>query len=139
LAAGLYLPMLRSEQCGHILVAVDTSGSIDDVTLSQFAAEINAIMNEAQPERITVVYCDARVQHVDTFYRGDIVTLTMHGGGGTDFRPVFDHVAAMDESPIAIVYLTDLEGTFPSGSEVPTLWVATSSKVAPFGETVNIQ
>ena len=58
IARGLYLPSLRSENLGPVVVAVDTSGSIDDATLAAFAAEITAILEEAAPEAIHVVYCD---------------------------------------------------------------------------------
>jgi hypothetical protein len=62
IARGLYLPSLRSETLGPVVVAVDTSGSIDDATLAAFAAEITAILDEAAPEAVQVVYCDAGVR-----------------------------------------------------------------------------
>lgn len=50
------------------------------------------------------------------------------GGGGTDFRPFFRHVAAELE-PLAatiLVYLTDGEGTFPEQPpSSPALWIVT--------------
>ena len=63
IARGLYLPSLRSENLGPVVVAVDTSGSIDDATLAAFSAETTAILDEAAPEAIHVVYCDAEVRH----------------------------------------------------------------------------
>jgi predicted metal-dependent peptidase len=44
---------------GEIVVAVDTSGSIGRLDLERFAGGISAISEEAQPEAIHVVYCDA--------------------------------------------------------------------------------
>src|SRR5208282_5738727 len=46
IARGLYLPSLRSETLGPVVVGVDTSGSIDDATLAAFAAEISAILED---------------------------------------------------------------------------------------------
>lgn len=138
LARGLYLPALRSESMGRIAIAVDTSGSVDDVQLSQFSAEINAIAAELKPEAIDVLYCDRRINRRETFEAGDVVTLKPCGGGGTDFRPVFEALEA-DDAPACLVYLTDLDGPFPSEAPAyPVLWAATSHDVAPFGETVRM-
>lgn len=140
LPMGLYLPSLRSEALGPIVVAVDTSGSIDRVLLDQFAGEIRAIADESKPERIVVMYCDAEIGRTDVFERGDPIELKPVGGGGTDFCPVFAAVEAMDETPACVVYLTDLDGSFPKRApEVPTLWASTRPSAVPFGEVVVIQ
>jgi predicted metal-dependent peptidase len=134
-ASGLFLPALHSLACGRIVVAVDTSGSIDTVLLSQFASEIQAIASELQPSSVDVMYCDTRVHRVDTFDRGDLITMDAVGGGGTNFCPVFE---AIDEAPAVLIYLTDMEGTFPEiAPEYPVIWAAYGSEHnAPFGEVV---
>ncbi len=68
---------------------MDTSGSIGTQELEQFAGEINAIINEAQPESIGVIYCDAAVPAVDEFGPSEAIKLSPKGGGGTDFVPPF--------------------------------------------------
>lgn len=138
LAAGLYLPQLRSHACGKISVAVDTSGSIDDVLLAQFASEINAIASELEPSSVELLWCDAKVHRVDTFVRGDVITFTPVGGGGTDFRPVFEHYDLGESTPPSVlIYLTDLYGMFPdSPPDYPVIWCATNEQTAPFGDTV---
>jgi predicted metal-dependent peptidase len=138
--AGLYLPSLRSEELGPIVVAIDTSGSVDAVLLGQFESEIRAIADEARPSRVYVMYADSKVQRRDTFERDDLVELHMHGGGGTDFRPVFEAVGQMDEEPACVIYLTDLAGRFPETEpEVPVLWGSVDShRDAPFGEVVPV-
>jgi len=138
-ASGLYLPALHSEEMGPLAVAVDTSGSIDNVLVAQFGAELNAISEDMKPARVHVIYCDSRVQRVDTFERGEPITMNPAGGGGTDFRPVFEAVEAMEEPPACIVYLTDLAGRFPDVEPAfPTLWAATRRGVVPFGDCVSI-
>lgn len=140
LTRGLYLPSLRSTAMGRIAVAVDTSGSVDDVLLAQFSAEINAIAAELRPEAIDVLYCDRLINRRETFEAGDVVALKPCGGGGTDFRPVFEALEAEDAAPVCLVYLTDLDGPFPSSApDYPVLWAATSRDVAPFGETVYME
>lgn len=138
MASGLYLPALYSVDCGRLAVAIDTSGSIDNVLLTQFAAEVNAIASELQPSSVDVIWCDAKVHRVDTFYRGEPIEFNPIGGGGTDFRPVFTRL--QDDPPVALVYLTDLYGTFPSDApEYPVVWCATTDQAVPFGEIVPCQ
>jgi predicted metal-dependent peptidase len=104
LASGLYLPQLRSEQMRPLVVGLDTSGSISQAELATFATELQAIMAECQPENITVVYCDARVQAVAEFTPQDEIQLAPKGGGGTAFAPVFDYVTEQGIAPACLVY-----------------------------------
>ena len=137
IARGLYLPSLRSETLGPVVVAVDTSGSIDDATLAAFSAEITAILDEAAPEAVHVVYCDAEVRATESFEPGDAIDLSPQGGGGTAFRPVFDWIARSDIQPVCAIYLTDLDGDdFGPAPDYPVLWVSTELTGAPFGEVI---
>jgi predicted metal-dependent peptidase len=125
---------------GEIVVAVDTSGSIGTQELEQFAGEINAIINEAQPESIRVIYCDAAVQAVDEFSPSEPIKLSPKGGGGTDFVPPFRWVEENGVEPKCLIYLTDLCcNSFPVAPDYPVLWVTDSHKTAPFGETLQIR
>jgi len=138
--AGVFLPSLRSQTIGEIVVAVDTSGSIDGDTLKQFAGEVNSILEEYDTT-CAVVYCDSRVHRVDEYTRNDLpLSLNTVGGGGTDFRPAFAAADGRQTPPACMVYLTDMEGTFPAAEPgYPVLWVITSRiDSAPFGEVVKI-
>jgi len=138
--AGLYLPSIHKEGTGRIVIGVDTSGSIGAEELKQFAGEISAISDQAQPEAIHVVYCDAAVQSTQEFGPSETITLKPKGSGGTNFRPVFEWVEANDIRPVCLIYLTDLAcNKYPaSPPDYPVLWVTDSRKVAPFGETLQI-
>jgi len=139
IASGLYLPSVERRGLGEIVIAVDTSGSIGKRELEQFAGEISAISEEAQPEAIHVVYCDAAVQSTQEFRASEPVRLEPKGGGGTDFRPPFEWVAENDVAPVCLIYLTDLCcDSFPDTPAYPVLWVTDSRRTAPFGETVRI-
>jgi predicted metal-dependent peptidase len=139
IASGLYLPSVERRGLGEVVIAVDTSGSIGKLELEQFAGEISAISEEAQPEAIQVVYCDAAVQSTQEFASSEPVRLEPKGGGGTDFRPVFDWVTKNNIAPVCLIYLTDLCcDSFPETPEYPVLWVTDSRRTAPFGETVRI-
>jgi len=138
-ASGLYLPSIERRGVGPIVIAVDTSGSIGNEELEQFAGEISAIAEEAQPEAIHVVYCDATVQSFQEFRSSEKIRLEPRGGGGTDFRPVFTWVEEDGLNPVCLIYLTDLCcHSFPEPPDYPVLWVTDSRRTAPFGETVRI-
>lgn len=137
---GIYLPSLRSETMGPIVVFVDTSGSIGEKELSAFSAEIRSIAEEVRPETLWVIYADADVHRADEFPMGENVQINPIGGGGTDFRPAFAWVEKNGLSPSCAVYLTDMYGIFPdTHPEYPVLWVATSERKAPWGETVRLR
>jgi len=139
IASGLYLPSVERRGLGEIVIAVDTSGSIGKRELEQFAGEISAISEEAKPEVIHVVYCDAAVQSTQHFGPSEPVQLEPQGGGGTDFRPVFEWVAENDVATVCLVYWTDLCcESYPGVPAYPVLWVTDSRRTAPFGETIRI-
>ncbi len=141
MAQGLYMPEINDTQMGDMVVAIDSSGSIDDKTLAKFIGAIEGVADQVKPRSIKVMVCDARVQEITTFERDEpIEGIKLKGGGGTDFCPVFDEIDANDEKPVCIMYLTDGYGRFPDQpSEIPTLWVMISEVEAPWGETVRLE
>lgn len=141
ISAGVYLPGTYKENAPVMVVGIDTSGSIGQDELNIFARELTAILHETRPEYLKVVYCDTRVNHVDTFTPDDPeVVLQAYGGGGTRFAPVFDWVSDNSLDPACLLYFTDLEGPMPSAPEYPVLWITTESteQRAAFGETVRL-
>jgi predicted metal-dependent peptidase len=147
---GFLLPTLNNLKVGRIVFAFDSSGSTVRYA-DDYATEIQAALDSVQPERIDVIVCDARVQHVQSFEPGEKVTIDAKGGGGTDFRPVFDVIddpkkaeengLEMDDPPICVVYLTDLDGSFPrTAPEYPVLWIAVDARhrKAPWGEVIHV-
>jgi hypothetical protein len=107
--------------------------------LEQFAGEISAISDQAQPEVIHVIYCDAAVQSSQEFQASEPIHLEPRGGGGTDFRPVFEWVEENQIEAVCLIYLTDLCcHSYPEPPDYPVLWVTDSRNTAPFGETAQI-
>jgi predicted metal-dependent peptidase len=140
-ADGLYLPSLRSDELRPLVIAIDTSGSIDQATLDQFAAELEQIIDLA-PIALSILYHDSGIQRVTEWQPTDgPLHLDAIGGGGTDHRPVFDWLAGPDAppDPAAIICFTDLYTTLPDAAPtVPTLFACTSDERAPFGDTIKI-
>lgn len=135
---GFILPSLNSERCGPIVFATDTSGSINEELLARFQTEKQQCLDTLRPRRLVDVYCDSTIHKVEEYAPGDIIAKQCPGGGGTDFRPVFERVARMPEPIKCLVYLTDLWGSFPDEAPpYPVIWCVWGSKTAaPFGEVV---
>lgn len=136
IGGGLYLPSRRSEDAaGEFVVIIDTSGSIGQKELTEFASEIKSIHADVKPRKLHVLYCDAAVAHVDSFGPEDELHFAAHGGGGTDFRPPFDWIEKNCQDVKCAVYLTDGYGAFPEEQPFPVLWAINNDQVVPpFGE-----
>ena len=139
---GLYVPGLRSESLGHIVVAVDTSGSVSDEMLAGFAGELNGVL-EARPCKVSVVYCDAHIHKVVDWTPSEgPMPLEAVGRGGTSHRPVFEWVDEQEEAPACVIALTDLYTAFPDMPPAyPVLWAVPEGQgtEAPFGRVMVIE
>ncbi len=134
---GLYLPTVSGEVMGDVVFAVDCSGSIDQHTINQFAAEIRNVKDDLNPACVHVLYFDSEVSHVESYGPDDALDIKLCGGGGTDFAPVFDKIRELNIEPVAVVFLTDLCcHSFGEPTDAPVLWVTTEAGEAPFGEVV---
>lgn len=141
LPQGLYLPGLYSEELGEVVIAVDTSGSVNEQQLAVFAQEIEDIL-EAFQCGVTILYHDTVLQGEHRWHSSDgPLKLDPVGGGGTSHEWICEWLLANDSQPSCIVCLTDLETQFPSQQpDVPVLWavIGDSSKQPPFGQRVRI-
>ena len=140
----IYAPGRTGFAAGCVVVGVDTSGSINAKTLDAFMAEMSGILDDVKPEKLVIIWCDAEVNRVDECDdTGDLNTIRCKGavgGGGTDFRPVFDRIDEEGITCEALVYLTDGLGTFPSAEPgYPVIWgsIYEGAKY-PWGDVVNI-
>ncbi|HMM73762.1 MAG TPA: VWA-like domain-containing protein [Rhodocyclaceae bacterium] len=144
---GFILPGLISDGVSHLVVAVDTSGSIDDKALSAFAAEINGAFGDGMVDKITVIYTDTQVHRVEEYEAGDMLDLQPAGGGGTAFSNAFEWIAENCPDASAIAFFTDLEvHDFGDEPAAPVIWAVYGqsnqfeqlASKTPFGESVFI-
>jgi predicted metal-dependent peptidase len=134
---GLYLPGVVREGVGEVAIAVDCSGSVNARQLSLFEAEARSILEGQRPELVYVLYFDTAIHKVDTYAAGQRIDLNPVGGGGTEFGPCFEWLDERGIRPQALVFLTDLYGSFPTTAPAyPVLWASTGSRKAPFGEVI---
>ncbi|MAD80300.1 MAG: hypothetical protein CMJ50_05565 [Planctomycetaceae bacterium] len=115
----------RRPDCQKILAVIDTSGSITPHLLESINAELVRL---ARDYPVLIVECDAAIKAVYSYRPVKKVT----GGGGTDFRPVFDPDFLRRHHPDLIVYFTDGYGTAPERPpRPPVIWCITPHGQAP--------
>jgi predicted metal-dependent peptidase len=144
---GVFLPSLNSKDIGTIWVAVDTSISVSDHELKQFASEATAMIETYPSMEAHVLYCDTEVKGDGQHFTFDDLPITMKvkGRGGTEFTPVFEHIAKKGETPTCLIYFTDMYcGDFPKKHpDYPVLWLSTSPQLPygqpPFGDVVHME
>ncbi len=135
------LPSLYARQT-NVLVAVDTSGSIEQDELTEFFSEINAIKSLVNAQ-LTLLACDSSLDQEGpwVFDPWEPFTLpkTLAGGGGTDFNPVFDWINQQASVYDLVVYFTDALGKFPERPpNTETLWLIKGSAEVPWGQRIQL-
>lgn len=137
---GVICPQQRSEQMGKLILALDGSGSMyTEKQQNAIAAHVNDIFKDVSPAEVIIVYFDSTVCHVQEFTGPDYhIVLEPHGGGGTDFAPIFDFVRDHHSDTQLVMIFTDLYGNFGEGNPVcDTLWLSQTTAVdVPFGEVI---
>jgi predicted metal-dependent peptidase len=112
-------PGIKIQKRQKILIAIDTSASVNTDLQSQFFDEIFHIWR--QGATIYIVECDVEIQR-QYEYLGKTPEITK-GQGGTDFNaPIM--FANSVYLPDAIIYFTDGRGATPTvSSRFPILWI----------------
>lgn len=135
------LPSLRSSQV-NVVVALDTSGSISATEIEEFMGEIDAIKGQVKA-RISLLACDQALDkdapwEYETWDSFE-VPKKFHGGGGTNFNPVFDWMDADLRGVDCLIYFTDAEGTFPvSEPNFPVIWLVKGKAKVPWGQRIQL-
>ena len=144
MANDIYLPSMENESVGELVIAIDTSGSIDNVALTEFASELASICSVATPSKVRVLWWDTEVHGEQVFlpehYDNIKELLKPQGGGGTMVSCVSEHLNKSRVEAEAIIVFTDgyLESEITWNVKCPTLWLVTQNNnfVAPSGKVV---
>lgn len=136
---GFALPSLTSDTLS-LIVAIDTSGSINDILLGTFIEEFKSIMQSFPAVSIELIIADAKVHGHYSFQGGENMDFQLKGGGGTDYRPVFEYIDANLPMSSMLLYFTDGEGIFPRiPPSYEVLWALSNQKnKIPFGRSLVI-
>jgi len=134
-------PSLRSAQV-NVTVVLDVSGSVTGEELQEFVSEVDAIKAQLRA-RILLHACDARLAEDGPWLFEPWEELRLPreftGGGGTDFRPVFDWLAMQDQAPDLLIYFTDAQGEFPAQEpQFPVMWLVKGKEKVPWGLRIQL-
>lgn len=135
------------ERPKKVLFMVDTSGSIDDDTLSTVYGEICNALTQFNGGLVGVLcFFDVRVHDSMLFSDiGSLFQIKPCGGGGTNYECIFDYVGRMISADALanIVIFTDGEATFPDESmanNIPVLWLFSNKSVrSPWGKYAYVE
>lgn len=137
----LFAPHHYSESLGKVVFAIDCSGSVFGAAeQANFAGHVNAILAEAKPSKVHVMYFDSKVTRHDELDYGCLEFSTRpKGGGGTSFAPIFAKIEDEGIVPELVVVLTDCFGDYPREEpQYPVIWASIEEDVGsyypPFGE-----
>lgn len=130
LADDHYVPSMEDETVGEIVVAIDTSGSIGGVELTEFATELASICETMTPECVRVLWWDTNVHGEQKFqdnYSNIAAMLKPLGGGGTRVSCVSEYVIKQNIMCDALLVFTDgyVESKIDWKVIAPTLWLVT--------------
>lgn len=148
LSGDVYMPSLIGEKVAHLVIGIDTSGSIGVKELNTFLTEVRGIAQEVHPERVTLTYWDSEVAGVEEYEGSNVDSITEStkpkGGGGTDPTCLMKYIDKQGLEPDAIIMLTDgCIGTGEWGDEwkAPILWTICggNQSYAPVGKTIHIK
>jgi predicted metal-dependent peptidase len=148
LSGDTYMPSMIGERVGHLVIGIDTSGSIGGQELNDFLTEVKGIANEVHPEKVDLMYWDTEVAgHEEYGYHevDNIVSSTKpRGGGGTDPTCMITYMKEKNIKPEAIIMLTDgCIGEWGNEWNAPILWTICGQygrdTYAPVGKTVHIE
>ncbi len=138
------LPELYSwDRVKDVIFGYDTSGSISKDDLRAYRKETLSIMEQFPSLSGWAAICDADLHAFKEINPENAEReIEFLGGGGTDFRPVFDEVETRALRPKAMFYFTDTYGSFPADPGYPVFWLVhsrigdNSEYHVPFGKVI---
>tara|TARA_X000000368_G_C22982042_1_gene690372 strand:+ start:132 stop:1301 length:1170 start_codon:yes stop_codon:yes gene_type:complete len=144
---GLYLESLLTEAV-EVSVCIDTSGSVSDELLMQFAGELKGILRSYPNVKCSLFFADTDLAGPYEIDRIEQMPKAI-GRGGTSFVPFFDYLRKNGEENSLLgnnklsIYFTDGYGDFPQQEpDNPTMWLVCKDGLEtngfPFGEVVRI-
>ena len=115
-------PGLKIKHKNHVLVGVDTSGSVSSAELVEFMNELCHMYKTGN--QITVAQFDTNLTDVSGF--DPKKNWEIKGRGGTCFQPVVDHYNDPKNKYSGFICLTDGEAPNPDNCPKNALWVHSS-------------
>lgn len=112
-------PGLKIKMKQHMLLGIDTSGSVSNSELTEFMNEIIHIHKCGVD--VTIIQCDTTIRSIEPF--NPKKKFSVHGRGGTEFDPVLEYYNGNLNKYTSLVYFTDGECSTDVKPKAPVLWV----------------
>ena len=147
IASDIYMPSMIGQKVGHIVIGVDTSGSIGQEELSNFLSEVKGLAEEVMPDTVDLMYWDTRVaaheEYTDNTVADIINSTKPRGGGGTAPSCMTDYLKEKNIKPECVIMLTDgyVGSDWGGDWPAPVMWtiIGGNDAVAPNGKTIHIK
>lgn len=134
LADDYYLPSTESETVEEVITALDTSGSISQHVLSEWAEHLANVCEAVKPQKVRVLWWDTDVHGEQIFEPGQYDALKSllkpAGGGGTHAGCVARYIEHQKINASCVIVLTDgyTEQPIKWDIDIPTLWLVTENR-----------
>jgi predicted metal-dependent peptidase len=112
-------PGLKIKMKQHMLLGIDTSGSVSNSELTEFMNEITHIYKCGVD--VTIIQCDTTIRSIESF--DPKKEFLVQGRGGTEFDPVLEYYNNNLNKYTSLVYFTDGECSTEVKPKAPVLWV----------------
>ena len=146
LSSDIYMPSLIGERVGHLVIGIDTSGSVGNAELAEFLSEVQSIAKDVHPDKVDLIYWDGEVAGHEEYSASQVDSIIDStkpaGGGGTDPTCVMEYMKEKAIKPEAIIMLTDgYIGNWGDEWNAPILWtiVGNNRNYAPVGKTIHVK
>jgi len=146
LSSDVYMPSLIGERVGHLVIGIDTSGSVGNKELGEFLSEVQSIAKDVHPDKVDLIYWDGEVAGHEEYSSSQVDSIIdstkPKGGGGTDPTCVMEYMKEKAIKPEAIIMLTDgYIGNWGDEWNAPILWtiVGGNKEYAPVGKTIHVK
>jgi predicted metal-dependent peptidase len=134
---GVHKPMAK------VALVIDTSGSMNGA-YGKILGQAEEILRTLKGGKLQILAGDTDVKATGVVRSATSVSELLIGGGGTDFRPLFEHIKSMStkDRPSVIVFATDGYGDYPEApvDYARVVWLVTPGGriEVPWGDRVEI-
>ena len=112
----------------EFVIVIDTSASVQGDIVNSFVRQTWQILKQKESffrkMFLYIIQCDSEIQNItlisnETELEAFLEHFELKGGGGTDFRPVFDYIESLQnqrqlQELRGLLYFTDGDGIYPS-------------------------
>ncbi|UAW01133.1 metallopeptidase domain protein [Vibrio phage BUCT194] len=138
---GMIMPSMWSEGMGPLVIATDESCSVSDEDIKLYKGAIQAIKDEFNPEKLTVMGFTTRVEHTTVIAQdAEIDNINFRAHGGTHIPAVMEYIEKEKIDPQVLICFSDMYSSFPPKPKYDVIWICVGnpSWQPPYGRVVYV-